>query len=193
MSRAAVFLLLCVRAGFAFAGYLNAPRGEKVLRPDGTDGGTGTIAFGGVDQRQRPLLDRTRPFAVINRRRRSLAEALQEGHPDRLQCGLEVSGRLFLLNLEKNQGVVTVNSTLTIELQPAGGGAAGADLHLVFSTSPSEDSGTRSCGLSRAAVPPIHSSSHTRRSKRDILTETKYIELVLVADHQEVSERTTAS
>uniref|UniRef100_H3CL06 ADAM metallopeptidase domain 15 n=1 Tax=Tetraodon nigroviridis TaxID=99883 RepID=H3CL06_TETNG len=162
---------------------------------------------------------------------------LQEGHPDRLQCGLEVSGRLFLLNLEKNhdllpkppnifyylpngtgvsaradsvthcyyhgsvqgfpesrvalstcsglRGVVTVNSTLTIELQPAGGGAAGADLHLVFSTSPSEDSGTRSCGLSRAAVPPIHSSSHTRRSKRDILTETKYIELVLVADHQE--------
>lgn len=28
--------------------------------------------------------------------------------------------------------------------------------------------------------------------KRDILSETKYIELVLVADHQEVSERTTA-
>lgn len=30
------------------------------------------------------------------------------------------------------------------------------------------------------------------QSKRDILSETKYIELVLVADHQEVSERTTA-
>lgn len=31
------------------------------------------------------------------------------------------------------------------------------------------------------------------QSKRDILSETKYIELVLVADHQEVSERTTAT
>lgn len=30
------------------------------------------------------------------------------------------------------------------------------------------------------------------QSKRDILSETKYIELVLVADHQEVSENTTA-
>lgn len=31
------------------------------------------------------------------------------------------------------------------------------------------------------------------QTKRDILSETKYIELVLVADHQEVSERTTAN
>lgn len=31
------------------------------------------------------------------------------------------------------------------------------------------------------------------QSKRDILSETKYIELVLVADHQEVSERTIAT
>lgn len=31
------------------------------------------------------------------------------------------------------------------------------------------------------------------QSKRDILSETKYIELVLVADHQEVSESTTAN
>lgn len=31
------------------------------------------------------------------------------------------------------------------------------------------------------------------QSKRDILSETKYIELVLVADHQEVSENTTAN
>lgn len=30
-----------------------------------------------MDQQQRPLLDRIRPFAVIDRRRRSLAEALQ--------------------------------------------------------------------------------------------------------------------
>ena len=32
-----------------------------------------------------------------------LTVPLQDGHPDRLQCGLEVSGTLFLLNLEKNR------------------------------------------------------------------------------------------
>lgn len=32
-----------------------------------------------------------------------LPVCLQDGHPDRLQCGLEVGGRLFMLDLEKNQ------------------------------------------------------------------------------------------
>lgn len=45
MSMAVVFLLLCVRAEFASAGSLNAPQGEKVLRPDGT--GTGTSSLRG--------------------------------------------------------------------------------------------------------------------------------------------------
>lgn len=36
----------------------------------------------------------------------------QDGHPDRLQCGLEVGGRVFLLDLEKNQWVwQTLNTT----------------------------------------------------------------------------------
>lgn len=113
-------------------------------------------------------------------------------------------------------GVVAINSTLTFEVQPLeyythpqGGG--GGDLHLLFTTNTSEGQGPRSCGVSHAAIPPIHSSSHMRRvswnsnshdalhphrlhifsvfqSKRDILSETKYIELVLVADHQEVSK-----
>lgn len=127
--------------------------------------------------------------------------------------------------------MVTINSSLAFEVQPLedynhpqedigeeGGGSGGGsdqDLHLLFSTDASEGNGARSCGVSHAAVPPIHSSSHMHRvsensnyhdalhpqrfhlfyvfqSKRDILSETKYIELVLVADHQEVSENTTA-
>lgn len=56
----------------------------------------------GVDRWWRPLLERTQPFVMVDGQRRSLAEALQAGHPDRLQCGLEVGGRLLLLDLEKN-------------------------------------------------------------------------------------------
>ncbi|XP_039662124.1 disintegrin and metalloproteinase domain-containing protein 33-like, partial [Perca fluviatilis] len=52
------------------------------------------------------LLDKTRPFFLVGGQRRSLAEALQDGHPDRLQCGLEVGGRLFLLDLEKNHDLL---------------------------------------------------------------------------------------
>lgn len=48
-----------------------------------------------------------------------------------------------------------------------------------------EGGGAGGCGVSHTAVPPIHSSTHTHRRRRDILSETKYIELVLVADHQE--------
>ncbi|TNN40863.1 Disintegrin and metalloproteinase domain-containing protein 15 [Liparis tanakae] len=60
----------------------------------------------GGDRRQRPLLEKTRPFVLVGRKRRSLAEALQDGHPDRLQCGLEVGGRLLLLDLHKNHGLL---------------------------------------------------------------------------------------
>lgn len=109
------------------------------------------------------------------------------------------------------------------EDEGGGGGSSGGvaeGLHLLFPSSPLEGDGARSCGVSHAAVPPIHSSTHTHRvrgklpwclslpdsqsqsfahvsvsvcvqSKRDILSETKYIELVLVADHQEVNERIT--
>ena len=53
MSRAAVFLLLCVHAQFASAGSLNAPRGEKVLHPDGTgaNSGAGTSTLPGKKKR----------------------------------------------------------------------------------------------------------------------------------------------
>ncbi|XP_076742403.1 disintegrin and metalloproteinase domain-containing protein 12 isoform X2 [Maylandia zebra] len=259
-----LLLLLSGRAAFIVCRSLNAPQDVGSLprdgQTDGTDSLTATVT--GVDRRQRPLLAKTRPFVLVDGRRRSLEEAFRDGHPDRLQCGLEVGGRLFLLELEKNhdllpkppnvfyylpngtgvsvmanpvthcyyhgsvrgfpqsrvalstcsglRGIVALNATLSFELQPqeehhhhhhqareeeeekgAGGesGGGGEDdeggVHLLFSTTPLEDDAAGGCGVSHTAVPPIHSSTHTHRTKRDILSETKYIELVLVADHQE--------
>ncbi|XP_035770154.1 disintegrin and metalloproteinase domain-containing protein 12-like [Neolamprologus brichardi] len=260
-----LLLLLSGRAAFIVCRSLNAPQDVGSLprdgQTDGTDSLTATVT--GVDRRQRPLLAKTRPFVLVDGRRRSLEEAFRDGHPDRLQCGLEVGGRLFLLELEKNhdllpkppnvfyylpngtgvsvmanpvthcyyhgsvrgfpqsrvalstcsglRGIIALNATLSFELQPqeeqqhhhqqarkeeeeegAGGesGGGGGDdeggVHLLFSTSPLEDDAAGGCGVSHTAVPPIHSSTHTHRTKRDILSETKYIELVLVADHQEM-------
>ncbi|XP_068426841.1 disintegrin and metalloproteinase domain-containing protein 12 isoform X3 [Clinocottus analis] len=245
MRAAAVLLLLLLsgRAAFTAAWSLNAPR-------DGTYGPSGT----GVDRRWRPLVEKTRPFVLMGGKRRSLAEALQDGHPERLQCGLEVGGRLFLLDLEKNhdllpkppnvfyylpdgtgvsvradpvthcyyhgnirglpqsrvalstcsglRGLIAFNATLSFELQPqeeeegeggsgsgGGGGGGGGEegVHLLFSTSPLEGDSAAGCGVSQAAT-PFHGSNHTdhaHRRRRDILSETKYIELVLVVDHQE--------
>ncbi|XP_030606048.1 disintegrin and metalloproteinase domain-containing protein 15 isoform X2 [Archocentrus centrarchus] len=266
-----LLLLLSGRAAFIGCRSLNAPQDVRVLpldgQTDGTDSLTATVT--GVDRGQHPLLAKTRPFVLVDGQRQSLAEALQDGHPDRLQCGLEVGGRLFLLDLEKNhdllpkppnvfyylpngtgvsvtanpvthcyyhgtvrgfpqsrvalstcsglRGIIALNSTLSFELQPqedhhhhhqgeeeaeegaggesggggrnggSGGGGGGDDegVHLLFSTSPLEGDGAGGCGVSHTAVPPIHSSTHPHRTKRDILSETKYIELVLVADHQE--------
>ncbi|XP_073341530.1 disintegrin and metalloproteinase domain-containing protein 12 isoform X3 [Pagrus major] len=261
MSGAAALLLpLLLLSGWAAdtaARSLNAPPDGGVLPLDGTDGLIATVT--GVDRRWRPLLEKTRPFILVDGQRRSLTEALQDGHPDKLQGGLEVAGQVFLLDLEKNhdllpkppnvfyylpngtgvsvranpvthcfyhgsvrgfpqsrvalstcsglRGVIAINSTLSYELQPqeddrhhqaeeeSGGGASGGSgggggdeeegLHLLFSTSPLEGDGAGGCGVSHTAVPPIHSSTHTHRRRRDILSETKYIELVLVADHQE--------
>ncbi|XP_026227322.1 disintegrin and metalloproteinase domain-containing protein 15 isoform X3 [Anabas testudineus] len=256
-----LLLLLSGRAAFTVCRSLNAPQDGGAPSEDGQMDGTDRLTVTGVDRRRRPpLLEKTRPFVLMDGQRQSLAEALQDGHPDRLQCGLEVGGRLFLLDLEKNhdllpkppnvfyylpngtgvsvradpvthcfyhgsvrgfpqsrvavstcsglRGVVAINSTLSFELQPqekthlhheegenaeGGGGSGGSGggeavdegLHLVFSTSPLEGDAAGGCGVSHTAVPPIHSSTHTHRRKRDILSETKYIELVLVADHQE--------
>ncbi|XP_028326459.1 disintegrin and metalloproteinase domain-containing protein 12 isoform X2 [Gouania willdenowi] len=246
MSAAPLLLLLLLldRAAFTVCRSLNAARA-------GLTDGPSTSATGANGWR-RLLLDTTRPFILVEGHRRSLSEAFQDGHPDRLHCGLQVGGRLLLLDLEKNhdllpkppnvfyylpngtgvsvtadsvthcfyhgavrgfplsrvalstcnglRGVVALNSTLSFELQPkenepiggGGGGSGGGDdedaLHLVFSTSPVEgDASAAGCGVSHLDVPPIHSSTHTHthRTKRDILSETKYIELVLVADHQE--------
>ncbi|XP_026172433.1 disintegrin and metalloproteinase domain-containing protein 15 isoform X3 [Mastacembelus armatus] len=260
-----LLLLLSYRAAFTVCRSLNAPQNRGVLsrdgHADGTDRLTGTLT--GVDRRQRSPLEKTRPFFLVDGQRRSLAEALQGGHPDRLHCELEVGGRLFLLDLEKNhdllpkppnvfyylpngtgvsaradpvphcyyhgsvrgfpqsrvalstcsglRGIIAINSTLSFELQPqddhhqhlhhergqeegagpesggdsSGGGGDDEGVHLLFSTSPLDGDNTGGCGVSHTAVPPIHSSTHTHRRRRDILSETKYIELVLVADHQE--------
>ncbi|XP_030013676.1 disintegrin and metalloproteinase domain-containing protein 15 isoform X3 [Sphaeramia orbicularis] len=273
MNRAAaalvpVLLLLSGRAAFTAARSLNPPQDgdggalAETGQTDRTDSLTAPVSGKGGNRR-RFLLQKTRPFILIDGRRQSLTEALQDSHPDRLQCGLEFGGRLYILDLEKNRGllpkppnifyylpngtgvsvrahpvthcyyhgsvrgfpqsrvalstcsglrgVIAINSTLSFELQPqedeeeeeerggdiggagsgsssggGGGGGGGEDgVHLLYSTSPLEGDGAGGCGVSHTAVPPIHSSTHSHRRKRDILSETKYIELVLVADHQE--------
>ncbi|XP_024114097.1 disintegrin and metalloproteinase domain-containing protein 15 isoform X1 [Oryzias melastigma] len=248
-------LLLSGRAAFTACRSLNAAQDRRVSAPDGqTDGTDGpTAAALGADRRRRLLLAKTRPFILVDGQRRSLARALQDGHPDRLQGALEVGGRLLVLDLEKNhqllpkppnvflylpngtgvslpadpvthcyyhgnvrgfpqsrvavstcsglRGVIALNSSLSFELEPeehllqerrgeeeqsgSGAGADEGELHLLFSTAPLDTPSSRVCGVPHTAAPPIHSPPHTRRTKRDILTETKYIELVLVADHQE--------
>ncbi|XP_054638268.1 disintegrin and metalloproteinase domain-containing protein 12 isoform X1 [Dunckerocampus dactyliophorus] len=231
-----VLLLLSARTAFTVARSLNAARPQRVDR-----------RASGVGWWRPPLLERTHPFVLIGGQRRSLVEALQDGHPERLHCGLEVRGQLLLLDLEKNRnllpkapnvffylpngtgvsitddpvthcyyhgnvrgfprsrvalstcsglrGVIAINATLSFELQPIEprpfqqgmareGGEREGD-HLLYSTGHVEGVAAGGCGVSAgpAAPPPQH--SNVGRSKRDILSETKYIELVLVVDHQE--------
>ncbi|XP_037532434.1 disintegrin and metalloproteinase domain-containing protein 15 [Nematolebias whitei] len=253
-----LLLLLGGRAAFTGCRALNAARDGGLLPADGQTDEAGP----GVDRRRRPVLEKTRPFILVDGQRRSLAEALQEDHPDRLQCGLELGGQVLLLDLEKNhhlmpkppniffylpngtgvsvtadpvthcyyhgsvrgfprsrvalstcsglRGVIVLNSSLSFELLPPddhhhhpqhrhhqeeedgpGGGSGGRggghedEAHLLFSTGPLEDNAPEGCGVSQTLDPPAFTSAHTHRTKRDILSETKYIELVLVADHQE--------
>lgn len=96
-----VLLLLSGRDAFTAGRSLNAPHDGPT---DGTESLTATVS--GVERKWRPPLETTRPFVLVDGQRRSLTEALQDGHPDRLQCGLEVGGRLFLLDLEKNRDLL---------------------------------------------------------------------------------------
>ncbi|XP_061699617.1 disintegrin and metalloproteinase domain-containing protein 15 isoform X4 [Syngnathoides biaculeatus] len=243
----APLLLLLLSAGVAFtdARSLKASHG-----PDAAPGSA---------LRRSPPPERTRPFALVGGQRRSLREALQDGHPEHLRCGLEVRGEVLVLDLRKNRdllpkapnvffyladgtgvsltddpvthcyyhgnvrgfpssrvavstcsglrGVIAVNASLSFEVRPrepgrdddgggGGGGGGGGDDedagddedHLIFSTGRLEDEAASGCGV--AHEPPDtrrrRTAAHAQhRNKRDLLSETKYIELVLVADHQE--------
>ncbi|XP_052434797.1 disintegrin and metalloproteinase domain-containing protein 12-like isoform X7 [Carassius gibelio] len=207
-----------------------------------------THSFHNVTSHRRELkaLAKTRPFAFVNGLRRSLSEVLQNGHPDRLLCGLQVGSSLYILELEKNQdllpkppnvfyylpngtgvsmkenpvthcyyhgsvqgypqsrvalsscsglrGVIVINATLSFELLPEeekhvkeeerSGDMGEGWMHVIYPTHP-QTSESRDCGVSHTSIPPIQIIPRTHRSKRDILSETKYIELVLVADHKE--------
>ncbi|XP_050987770.1 disintegrin and metalloproteinase domain-containing protein 12 isoform X5 [Labeo rohita] len=206
-----------------------------------------THSFHNVTSSRRELkpLAKTRPFAVVDGLRKSLSDVLQNGHPDRLQCGLQVGSSLYILDLEKNQdllpkppnvffylpngtgvsmkenpvmhcyyhgsvqgfpqsrvalsscsglrGVIVINTTLSFELHPeeekhekeeGSGEMEEGWMHVIYPTH-SQTSESRDCGVSHTSIPPIQIIPHTYRSKRDILSETKYIELVLVADHKE--------
>ncbi|KAJ8273597.1 hypothetical protein GJAV_G00103420 [Gymnothorax javanicus] len=194
--------------------------------------------------------ERIRPFAILNGERKSFKEVLQNGHPETLQCGLQMGDALYLLDLEKNEvllpssptmfyyptdgtgvtedkspvthcfyhgsvqgfsqsrvalstcyglrGVIVINSTLSFELEPEeeGGRAREEDAkmqsegtkeegwHLLYPPRQlwSEDG---NCGVSHQPRPVLDAPLKMHRHKRDILNETKYIELVLVVDHSE--------
>ncbi|XP_060726338.1 disintegrin and metalloproteinase domain-containing protein 15 isoform X2 [Tachysurus vachellii] len=190
-------------------------------------------------------LGKTRPFVIMDGRRRSLRNILQNGHPDRLLCGLQVGDSLLLLDLEKNQellrkppnvfyylpngigvsmeesqvaqcyyhgnvrgfsqsrvavstcdglrGVIVINESLSFELLPekcdeyprrSGSSEEEEDFHMLYPTQQlSSESG--GCGVSHTFIPPIQIIPQIHRTKRDILLETKYIELVLVVDRKE--------
>ncbi|XP_046703219.1 disintegrin and metalloproteinase domain-containing protein 15 isoform X4 [Silurus meridionalis] len=190
-------------------------------------------------------LGKTRPFVIVDGQRRSLSHILQDGHPDRLVCGLQVGDSLLLLDLEKNKellpkppnvfyylpngigvsmeesqltqccyhgsvrgfpqsrvaistcdglrGVIVINSSLSFEVQPEefdkgvrrnGSSEEEMELHTLYPTYQlSSESG--GCGVSHTYIPPIQNIPQMHRIKRDILLETKYIELVLVVDHKE--------
>ncbi|XP_057196287.1 disintegrin and metalloproteinase domain-containing protein 15 isoform X1 [Triplophysa rosa] len=191
-------------------------------------------------------LMKTRPFALVDGVRRSLSDVLLNGHPDRLQCGLQVETTLYILDLKKNQdllpkppnvfyylpngtgvsmdqnpvvhcyyhgsvqgfpqsrvalsscsglrGVIVINATLSFELHPeeekgdrdeeGSGEIEEGWMHVIYLTN-TQTSEPGGCGVSHTSIPPIQIIPQTHRSKRDILSETKYIELVLVADHKE--------
>ncbi|XP_075996477.1 disintegrin and metalloproteinase domain-containing protein 12, partial [Genypterus blacodes] len=241
-----LLLLLGDRAAFTACRSVNAPQTRTVDgQTDEADRRSGTGKSPTVSSGRRLLLEKTRPFVLMEGQRSSFTKAFQVGHLDRLECGLQVGGQVFILDLEKNhdllpkppnvfyylsngtgvsvnappvthcyyhgsvrgfpqsraalstcsglRGVIVINSTMTFELQPQGGEEGGDEdedenedgVHLLFSISHLHGDRGGECGVSHTSVPPLHSSTHTLRRKRDFLSETKYIELVLVVDHQE--------
>ncbi|XP_016518921.1 disintegrin and metalloproteinase domain-containing protein 15 isoform X2 [Poecilia formosa] len=235
-----VLLLLGGRAAFMVCRSLNAPQDGAVLSAEVQM----DAALTGADRQRRPFLEKTRPFVLVDGQRRSLAEAVQDGHPDKLLCELEVGGQRLLLDLEKNhnllprppniffylpngtgvsvpaepvthcyyhgsirgfphsraalstcsglRGVIVLNSSVTLELQPEvrerleePGGGEEEDIHLLFSAGPLEGAAAVGCAVAHTPGPPSSSRTASQRTKRDILSETKHVELVLVADHQE--------
>ncbi|XP_035282533.1 disintegrin and metalloproteinase domain-containing protein 15 isoform X2 [Anguilla anguilla] len=194
-------------------------------------------------------LERTRPFVLVDGHRTDLSKALQDGHPEKLVCELQVGGTLYQLDLEKNhdlmpkppnvfhylpngtgvslednlpmhcyyhgsargfpqsrvalstcsglRGVIVINATLGFELLPEekakpkgwkegwrGKEEEEEGMHLLIPSHRLE-SRPGDCGVSHTQVPLLAAVPHAHRSKRDILSETKYIELVLVVDHKE--------
>lgn len=108
----------------------------------------------------------------------------------------EAESRVALSTCSGLRGVIALNSTLTLELTPhqqetgsdaqeAGSGEEEQDLHLLFSSGPAEGDRAPGCGVTHKATPTEEQHQQHKRRRRDILTETKYIELVLVVDHQE--------
>ncbi|XP_028649920.2 disintegrin and metalloproteinase domain-containing protein 15 isoform X2 [Erpetoichthys calabaricus] len=177
------------------------------------------------------------PFFVIGDQMFNRMDAFHDSYPDQLQCGLEVDGNLMLLDLEKNENLVTFLKNIYF-YQPDGELVTedtGNQMHCQYQGKVRGIPGSRVavsiCSGLRGMIslaanltyevtsgkegihyvrrtqdvenhhgkcvviqpPKIHrthtltllseKAEHLLRRKRDVLSETKYIELALVVDN----------
>ncbi|KAJ8398484.1 hypothetical protein AAFF_G00427390 [Aldrovandia affinis] len=105
--------------------------------------------------------------------------------------------RVALSTCSGLRGVIVINATLSFELLPeeeeeheGREWSEGVEeeeeegMHLLYAAHQLE-SQMGGCGVSHTPLTPLVAPPQLHRSKRDILSETKYIELVLVVDHKE--------
>ncbi|KAJ8386505.1 hypothetical protein AAFF_G00169750 [Aldrovandia affinis] len=94
------------------------------------------------------------------------------------------------------RGAIVINGTLSFELRPEeeeeededeerSRGAEEEGVHVLLHPAQQPGSQGGSCGVPPQPGASLHVPTLTHRKKRDILTETKYIELVLVVNHKE--------
>ncbi|KAG2462079.1 SMG5 protein, partial [Polypterus senegalus] len=125
------------------------------------------------------------PFFVIGNQMFNLMDAFHDSYPDQLQCGLEVEGNLMLLDLEKNEGMISLAANLTYEVTSGKEG-----IHYVRRTQDVENHHGKCVVIQPPKIQRTHTltlhsekAEHLLRRKRDVLSETKYIELALVVDN----------
>lgn len=80
----------CKLGGVGIGALLRAHEKKKIKPNSQFSQFTPFNVSSGVDRWRRPLLDRTRPFAVIDRQKRSLMEALQVRHLMMMSCSADV-------------------------------------------------------------------------------------------------------
>ncbi|KAJ4918073.1 hypothetical protein JOQ06_010006, partial [Pogonophryne albipinna] len=117
------------------------------------------------------------------------------GHPDTLQFELQMRGQHFLFDLQKNHALLPKPPNIFLYLPNGTGESLRSDpvVHCFYHGSvrgyPESRVALSTCSGLRGVIAFNSSLSlelhSTHRRRRDILSETKYIELVLVVDHQE--------
>ncbi|XP_039608387.1 disintegrin and metalloproteinase domain-containing protein 15 isoform X3 [Polypterus senegalus] len=204
-----------------------------VWRPSDPSFGHALIPDRDLASLQRPGLPRWRLPAQVSR----LLLSSTDSYPDQLQCGLEVEGNLMLLDLEKNENLVTflkniyfyqqdgelvtedIGNQIHCQYQGKVRGIPGSrvaisicsglrgmislaanltyevtsgkeGIHYVRRTQDVENHHGKCVVIQPPKIQRTHTltlhsekAEHLLRRKRDVLSETKYIELALVVDN----------